>query len=101
MDERGAWIIGTPDDCIKGIKKLEERSGGFGGFMVQAIDWAKREHILHSYELMARYVMPEFQGSTASTAGSNQWAFERRDLLKAGRAAAIDRAKSDYANRAG
>ena len=101
MDKNGAWIIGTPDDCIKGIKKLEERSGGFGGFMVQAIDWAKREDVLHSYELMARYVMPAFQGTTASTADSNRWAFERRDSLKAGRAAAIDRAKADYAGRAG
>ena len=100
MDARGAWIIGTPDDCIEGIKKLEERSGGFGGFMVQAIDWAKREDVLHSYELMARYVMPAFQGSVASTADSNKWAYERRDTLQAGRAAAIDRAKTDYANRA-
>ena len=100
MDARGAWIIGTPDDCIEGIKKLEERSGGFGGFMVQAIDWAKREDVLHSYELMARYVMPAFQGSVASTAGSNKWAYERRETLQAGRAAAIDRAKSDYASRA-
>ena len=33
MAERGAWIIGTPDDCIEGIKRLEERSGGFGAFM--------------------------------------------------------------------
>ena len=55
---------------------------------------------MHSYELMARYVMPAFQGTVASTAGSNQWAYERRDVLKSGRAAAIERAKSDYANRA-
>jgi limonene 1,2-monooxygenase len=99
MVDNGAWIVGTPDDCIEGIKNLEKRSGGFGGFMVQAIDWAPREHILHSFELLARYVMPHFQGSTLSTAASNQWAYEHRETLSAGRVRAIDRAKSDYATR--
>ena len=28
----GSWIVGTPDDCIAGIHRLAERSGGFGGF---------------------------------------------------------------------
>ena len=101
MAESGAWVIGTPDDCIESIKRLEERSGGFGAFMVQAIDWAPREQMLHSYELMARYVMPAFQGSTLSTAASNTWAYERREVLQAGRTAALDRARSDYATRAG
>ena len=101
MIERGAWIVGTPDDCVESIKRLQARSGGFGGFMVQAIDWAPREKILHSFELLARYVMPHFQGSTLSTAASNYWAYERRDVLGAGRAAAIERAKADYAGRTG
>lgn len=100
MVENGAWIVGTPDDCVEGIKRLEERSGGFGGFMVQAIDWAPREKLLHSYELLARYVMPRFQGSVAATAASNRWAFERREELMAGRTRAIDRARQVYAERA-
>ena len=101
MVERGSWIVGTPDDCVESIKRLQERSGGFGGLMVQAIDWAPRENILHSFELLARYVMPHFQGSTLSTAASNYWAYERRDVLGAGRVAAIERARADYAGRAG
>ena len=99
MVDNGTWIIGDPDDCVAGIKKLEERSGGFGGFMVQIIDWAPREQILHSFELLARYVMPQFQGTIASTAASNKWAFEHQEVLTAGRVQAIDRAKSDYATR--
>ena len=99
MIDNGSWIIGDPDDCIAGIRKLEERSGGFGGFMVQTIDWAQREQVLHSFELLARYVMPQFQGSTLSTAASNQWAFEHQEILSAGRVQAINRAKSDYATR--
>jgi hypothetical protein len=34
MAERGAWINGTPDDCVAGIKRLTEQSGGFAGFLV-------------------------------------------------------------------
>jgi limonene 1,2-monooxygenase len=97
MADAGHWIVGTPDDCIEGIKRLEERSGGYGGFLVQTVDWAPRDKMLHSYELLARYVMPQFQGSVLSTAASNRWASERRDTLMAGRTRAIERARQDYA----
>jgi limonene 1,2-monooxygenase len=97
MADAGYWFVGTPDDCIKGIKQLEEKSGGYGGFLVQTVDWAPRDKMLHSYELLARYVMPQFQGSVLSTAASNHWARERRDGLMAGRTRAIERARQDYA----
>jgi limonene 1,2-monooxygenase len=97
MADAGYWIVGTPDDCIEGIKRLDEQSGGYGGFLVQTVDWAPRDKMLHSYELLARYVMPQFQGSVLSTAASNRWASERRDILMAGRTRAIDRARQDYA----
>jgi limonene 1,2-monooxygenase len=96
MSDAGYWIVGTPDDCVAGIKRLEERSGGYGGFLVQTIDWAPRDKMLRSYELLARYVMPQFQGSVLSTAASNRWASERKDVLVAGRAQAIERARQDY-----
>ena len=99
MADNGSWIIGTPDDCIEGIKRLEEQSGGFGGFLVQAMDWAPREKLLHSYELLARYVMPQFQGSVVSTAASNRWAAEHKEVLTKGRTRAIERAHQAYATR--
>jgi limonene 1,2-monooxygenase len=99
MVDRGAWIVGTPDDCVAGIKRLAEQSGGFGGFLVQTVDWAPREKMLHSYELLARYVMPQFQGTALGTAASNAWAYARRELLMAGRVRAIDRARTDYTQR--
>jgi limonene 1,2-monooxygenase len=101
MAEAGSWIVGTPDDCIEAINRLQEQSGGFGGFLVQTVDWAPREKMLRSYELMARYVMPQFQGTVASTIASNQWAAERKDTLVAGRTRALDRAKQVYADRQG
>ncbi|MGE3536926.1 MAG: LLM class flavin-dependent oxidoreductase [Candidatus Tectimicrobiota bacterium] len=97
MSDNDFWIVGTPDDCVAGIKRLAERSGGYGGFLVQTVDWASREQMLRSYELLARYVMPQFQGSVLGTAASNRWAFERRESLMAGRVRAIDQARQDYA----
>ena len=99
MSETGAWIVGTPDDCIEAINRLQEQSGGFGGFLVQTVDWAPRDKVLRSYELLARYVMPQFQGTVASTIASNQWATQRQETLVAGRVRAIDRAKQVYADR--
>ncbi len=99
MVDNGAWFVGTPDDCIESIKQLGDRSGGFGAFLVQTIDWAPREKMLHSYELLARYVMPHFQGSVVSTASSNQWSYERREVLSAGRGRAIETAKEAWSGR--
>ena len=99
LSEWGAWVIGTPDDCIAAINRLGEQSGGFGGFLVQTVDWAPREKMLHSYELLARYVMPHFQGSASSTGASNQWTYDRRETLMAGRTRALDKAKANWAAR--
>ena len=96
MVDNGSWIVGTPDDCIEGIRRLEEQSGGFGGFLVQTIDWAPREKILHSYELLARYVMPQFQGSIVGTSASNRWTADKKEVLVSGRVRAIERAQQVY-----
>ena len=55
--------------------------------------------MMRSYELMARYVMPHFQGSVLSTVASNQWAMDRQDELVGGRVRALDRAREAYAQR--
>ena len=65
MVENQAWCVGTPDDLVAAIERLDEASGGFGGLLVQATEWATREQVLHSYELIARYVyagVPGFAG---------------------------------------
>ena len=46
--------MGTPDDCVAGIERLQEASGEFGGLLLRAEDWASRDKLHHSYELMAR-----------------------------------------------
>jgi limonene 1,2-monooxygenase len=101
MVANNQWIVGTPDDCIAAIERLQEMSGGFGGFLVRVNDWAPRERILHSYELLARYVMPRFQGSLVGIHTSNQWASAKKERLQADRLAGLKQATDAYyANRA-
>lgn len=96
MVDHNQWIVGTPDDCIAGIERLQEISGGFGGFMVMVQDWAPRDTLLRSYELLARYVMPHFQGSLSGIIASRDWASTRRDTMQAGRLAGLQRATDSY-----
>ena len=99
MVDHNQWIVGTPDDCIAGIQRLQELTGGFGKFMMRVEDWAPRDKIHRSYELLARYVMPYFQGSLQGIQISNEWASERREALQANRyvgiKAATDRFDAD------
>jgi len=63
---------------------MNEAAGGIGGVLNMMMDWGTREQQLRSHELMARYVMPVFQGSADSIVYSNQWSRERRDVLLLG-----------------
>jgi limonene 1,2-monooxygenase len=96
MVERGAWCVGTPDDLVQLIHNLQEQSGGFGGFMVQPVDWATREQCLHSYELLARYVMPQFQGSLAGLAASQRDVAAQAQVHQQIRVAATEKAQQAY-----
>ena len=96
MIESNSWCVGTPDDLVAAINRLGEESGGFGRVLIQAVEWGTREQVLHSYELVARYVMPQFQGSLTSLQDSQAWYSESKDELIAMTAKAIERAKADY-----
>ncbi len=63
MIETGTACIGTPDDAIAFIERLQKGSGGFGVIMELAQNWADWEQTKRHYELMARFVHPHFQGS--------------------------------------
>ena len=62
----GLAVIGTPDDAINQIERLETESGGFGTFLHMAHNWADWAETTRSYELFARYVAPEFQNRNDS-----------------------------------
>jgi limonene 1,2-monooxygenase len=99
--KQGDWCVGTPDDLIAKIEELQHHTGGFGGLMVQAIDWADAEHLYHSYDLLARYVMPRFQGSLAGLEASRRDASLITSQLREVRAASLSKAREDYAAQQG
>jgi limonene 1,2-monooxygenase len=62
--DRRDWIIGTPDDAIAQIERMQAETGGFGGLLLATHEWTATEKLRRSYELFARYVMPHFRGHT-------------------------------------
>ncbi len=72
----GKLTLGTPDDMIAEIERLEEKSGGFGTVLLLGHNCANPEATLRSYELFARYVAPAVNRSNRARAASLDWAHE-------------------------
>ncbi|MFW2852659.1 LLM class flavin-dependent oxidoreductase [Sphingomonas sp. TX0543] len=79
--ESGFAVIGTPDDAIAQIERLENQSGGFGTFLNFDTNWADWEQKKRSYELIARHVRPHFKKSQTNRSASWNWAADRREEL--------------------
>jgi limonene 1,2-monooxygenase len=78
LNASGLAVIGTVDDLIAQIDRLKAQSGGFGTFLLMGHEWADTAATRHSYELIARYVAPHFQGSSQTLTASRNWAAENR-----------------------
>ena len=74
----GMAVIGTPEDAIAQIERLQQQSGGFGAFLMMDHNWASWERKKNSYEMIARYVAPKFQGLNENREASLKWAAENR-----------------------
>ena len=85
----GSSVIGTPDDLVKQIRELQKVTGGFGVVLGFAHDWANREATLRSWELFARYVVPELNGYTQHQKASAEYLVTNRQELTTGRMASI------------
>ena len=81
MIASGMAVIGTPDDAIAQLERLEKQSGGHGCFLQLAHEWADRRATHKSFELMARYVMPRFQGTNDLREKSLGFALENRQRI--------------------
>jgi limonene 1,2-monooxygenase len=55
-------VVGTPDDLVSFIKEMYETTGGFGTAIGFVHDWAKPSDTANSWDLVARYVVPEING---------------------------------------
>jgi limonene 1,2-monooxygenase len=62
IDNRRA-IIGTPDDAVAELRRVQEKVGGFGGVLVFQQDWANWQATQRSLELIAEEVRPKLNGT--------------------------------------
>ena len=79
FSEQSTNVIGTPDDLVAKIHEMTEISGGFGTVIGFVHDWANREDTRQSWDLVARYVIPEVNGLLDGFRESNEYVIEHRD----------------------
>ena len=72
-------VIGTPDDLVAKIKEMTKLSGGFGTVIGFVHDWANREDTKRSWDLVARYVIPEVNGLLHDYRESNEFVIKNRE----------------------
>lgn len=77
----GAAVIGTPDDLVKAIRDMLEITGGFGRVIGFVHDWANPENTRRSWDLVARYVVPEINGYLERYRESQRYVIEHREVF--------------------
>jgi limonene 1,2-monooxygenase len=92
----GVGVIGTPDDLIAHIQKVQAQSGGFKTFLQLAHNAADFTATKKSYELFARHVMPVFQHSNNNRTPSLEWAAENADRFMPSYIGGIQKAIADH-----
>ena len=97
INDSGFGAIGTPDMVNAQIDRLWKQSnGGFGAYMMLAHEWANPEATLRSYDLIARHVMPHWQGQAHSTLQATERARAARPELADLHAKAVETATTKY-----
>lgn len=84
-----AATIGTPDDLIERIKSVLEVSGGFGTVVGFVHDWANPENTFRSWDMVARYVVPEINGYLAGLRQSREFVATNREYFNRAREAVM------------
>jgi limonene 1,2-monooxygenase len=82
VGENASAAIGTPDDLVKAIKHVIKISGGVGAIMGFAHDWANPENTRRSWDMVARYVIPEINGFIEPLRKSRQFVVENRAVFE-------------------
>ncbi|MDZ7827783.1 MAG: LLM class flavin-dependent oxidoreductase [Gammaproteobacteria bacterium] len=97
----GTAVIGTPDDLVAAIHDMIERTGGFGTLVGFGHDWARPAENLRSWDLVARYVIPEINGHLRALRASRAHVIEHREAFhRAGEAVRAKIMENDRARAA-
>ncbi|HIG61389.1 MAG TPA: LLM class flavin-dependent oxidoreductase [Gammaproteobacteria bacterium] len=87
--EQSAAVIGTPDDLIIAINKMIALTGGFGTVIGFVHDWANPKDTANSWDLFARYVVPEINGLLDGYRESEAYVKENRAIFERAGAAVV------------
>jgi limonene 1,2-monooxygenase len=100
MVESGLAVIGTPDDAVHHLERLWRATGEFGVLLLVVHDWADWEQTRRSYELIARYVVPQFNGQLNSRRQSFEYCRQNRGRFLEAAETAVQSEIQRYQQRA-
>ena len=92
--------IGTPDDLVRTIRNVLEISGGFGTAVGFVHDWASPENTRRSWDMVARYVVPEINGLLNELRRSQDHVIRNRGAFDRAREAVMTKIKENDDARA-
>ena len=92
----GKLTLGTPDDMIAEIARVEKQSGGFGCVLLLAHYCANPEATQKSYELFSRYVIPAVNGMNRARGDSLDWAHDNSGKFIPAMMGGIAKAVGEY-----
>jgi limonene 1,2-monooxygenase len=95
-----AATIGTPDDLVARLKQVIEMSGGFGTVVGFVHDWANPENTRRSWDMVARYVVPEINGYLAGLRQSQHFVATNRGVFDRAKEAIMAKINESEAARA-
>ena len=78
FSDQSVAVIGTPEDLVAKIREMVAITGGFGCVIGFAHDWANREDTRRSWDMVARYVIPEVNGLLDDYRESHKFVTEDR-----------------------
>ena len=79
FSELSTAVIGTPDDLVARIRDMMEITGGFGCVIGFVHDWANRENTRRSWDMVARYVIPQVNGLLDDYYESHRFVTDNRE----------------------
>ncbi|WP_428483652.1 LLM class flavin-dependent oxidoreductase [Rhodopila sp.] len=91
FSDGAAATIGTPDDLVRTIKSVLDISGGFGTVVGFVHDWANPENTMRSWDMVARYVVPEINGYLAGLRKSQDFVRNNREYFDRARDAVMSK----------
>ena len=97
FSDNAAATIGTPDDLVQRIKEVLEISGGFGTVVGFVHDWANPENTAHSWDMVARYVVPEINNHLAGLRKSREFVASNREYFNRAREAVMSKINENEA----